>query len=57
MARTDFESGAIHARDYIIAIIVGMQESVNDTVKYSAYQEVMDMIEERLGKMFQDFKG
>ena len=57
MARTDFERGAIYARDCIIATILGMQESVRGTAKYSAYQEVADMIEERFGNMFQDFKG
>lgn len=57
MTRTDFERGAIYARDYIISTILGMQENVRGTAKYSAYQEVMDMIEERFGNMFQDFKG
>lgn len=50
---------AKHARDLILATIIGMQNNIGyyaNLKKYQAFQEVYDTIVERHGDMFEDWK-
>ena len=50
---------AKHARDLILATIIGMQNNIGyyaNLKKYQAYQEVYDKIVEWYGDMFEDWK-
>ena len=50
---------AKHARDLILATIIGMQNEIGyyaNFKKYQTYQEVYDRIVERFGDMFEDWK-
>lgn len=48
-----------HARDLILALIIGMQNEIGyyaNLKKYQALQEVYDKIIEKHGDMFEDWK-
>lgn len=50
---------AKHARDLILATIIGMQNEIGyyaNLKKYQAFQEVYDAIVERHGDIFEDWK-
>lgn len=50
---------AKHARDLILATIIGMQNEIGyyaNLKKYQAFQEVYDRIVEKHGDMFEDWK-
>ena len=50
---------AKHARDLILATIIGMQNNIGyyaNLKKYQALQEVYDRIVEKHGDMFEDWK-
>lgn len=56
--QSEFNKGAAHARDLIIANIIGMQnESKSDSPRYMALQELLEHVTETYGDMCQPFKG
>lgn len=60
MARqSEFNQGAAHARDLIIANIVGMQnEEMNtQTERYKVLQETLELVIDRYGDMMSPFKA
>jgi hypothetical protein len=61
MANSSFFNGGVYVRDYVLSAVVGMQNEMghSDTSdpEYQAYQKVYDMVVDRFGDMFTDFKG
>lgn len=60
MSRSDYNQGFTTARDRIVAEIVGLQSDVKtgrDSVEYKTYQKALEMIIDRHGSMFSEFKG
>lgn len=60
MARqSEFNQGAAHARDNIIATIIGLQNSETnmESERYKAWQELEELIIERYGDMMSPYKG
>lgn len=56
----DFNDGSKYARDCIIAEIIGLQNGVMDKTEseeYKAYQNVLELIIDRHGDMYTEFKG
>lgn len=56
----DFNAGSKYARDCIIAEIIGLQNEIIDrkeSEEYKAYQKVLELIIDRYGDMYKDFKG
>lgn len=56
----DFNKGSQYARDCILAEIIGLQNGImdkTDSEEYKAYQKVFEMIVDRHGDMYEDFKG
>lgn len=56
---SDFNKGATMVRDLIICHIIGLQNDLNNNQNNEGYkklQELMDLIEERYGKLYQPFK-
>lgn len=60
MSNTSFEHGAVYVRDYVLAFLIGMQNSIGyiepDNPELAAYQRVYNSIADRFGDMFTDFK-
>jgi hypothetical protein len=57
---SEFNNGAAHCRDLIIANIVGMQNELGcneQDPKYIALQELLVLITDRYGNCCQPFKG
>lgn len=58
---SEFNNGAVHARDCILCSIVGLQNEMGhhnpDDPEYKAYQKVYDLIVDKYGDMFKKFKG
>lgn len=57
---SDFNKGAAMMRDLVISYIIGMQNDVGNDVEdkgYQKLQELMELIEERYGKMYGSFKA
>lgn len=56
--QSEFNKGAAHARDLIIANIIGMQneESDKDSARYAALQELLEHITDTYGDMMTPFK-
>lgn len=62
MANSSFFNGGVYVRDYILSAVIGLQNEVGagnwqEDPEYQAYQKVYDMIVDRFGDMFTDFKG
>lgn len=58
--QSEFNQGAAHARDLIIANIIGMQSEIGHEAgnpKYDVLQELLVHIEETYGEMMAPFKG
>lgn len=56
----DFNTGSKYARDCIIAEIIGLQNEIMDKAEseeYKAYQNVLELIIDRHGDMYTEFKG
>lgn len=56
----DFNAGSKYARDCILAEIIGLQNGIIDKTEseeYKAYQKVLELIIDRHGDMYKDFKG
>lgn len=60
MSNTSFDHGAVWVRDYILAWLLGIQNVLYhtdpDNPEYKAYEKTYDMIVERFGDLFTDFK-
>ena len=57
---SDFNKGAAMMRDLAISHIIGMQNDIGNNVEdkgYQKLQELMELIEERYGKMYGSFKA
>lgn len=57
---SDFNKGAAMMRDLVISHIIGMQNDIGNDVEdkgYQKLQELMELIEERYGKMYGYFKA
>ena len=61
MANSSFFNGGVYVRDYILSAVIGLQNemghSTPDNPEYQAYQKVYDMVVDRFGDMFTEFKG
>jgi hypothetical protein len=56
---SDFNKGAAMMRDLVIAHIIGMQNDIGNDVNNvgcQKLQELMELIEERYGKMYKPFE-
>ena len=56
---SDFNKGAAMMRDLVISHIIGMQNDMGNNVTdqgYQKLQELMELIEERYGKMYKPFE-
>lgn len=56
----DYNAGSKYARDCIIAEIIGLQNGIMDKTEseeYKAYQNVLELIIDRHGDMYTEFKG
>lgn len=56
----DFNKGSQYTRDCIIAEIIGLQNNIMDkpeSEEYKSYQKVLELIIDRHGDMYQEFKG
>ena len=61
MSKPGFFDGAVYVRDYILASIIGIQNEMghsnpNDQ-EYKAYQDMYELIVNKFGDMFTNFKG
>lgn len=55
----DFYNGSKYARDCIITEIIGLQNGIMDkkeSEEYKAYQNVLELIIDKYGDMYRDFK-
>ena len=62
MSNVSFYNGIEYARDYILSSITGLQNETRacnwrEDPEYQAYQKVYDLIVDKFGRMFDDFKG
>lgn len=60
MLKNEWKKGASCVRDNIIGHIIGMQNNLGNNVEDKGYQQLdklLDLIEERYGKMFGEFIG
>lgn len=61
MADNNFFDGVCYARDYILSAMIGMQNEMGhvnlDNLEYRAYQKVYDLVVNKFGDMFTEFKG
>lgn len=58
--RSEYSKGAINMRDNVISHIIGMQNDLGNDIEDKGYQELqklLELIEERYGKMFGEFTG
>lgn len=58
--QSEWKKGAAHMRDNVFAHIVGMQNELGNDENDKGYQELqklMELIEERYGKMFGEYLG
>lgn len=58
--QSEYSKGAADMRDNVIAHIIGMQNELENNIKDKRYQELqklLELIEERYGKMFCKFTG
>lgn len=58
--QSEWKKGAADMRDNVISHIIGMQNDLGNDVNDKGYQELqklMDLIEERYGKMFGEYFG
>lgn len=58
--QSEWSKGAANMRDNVFAHIIGMQNDLGNDVKDKGYQELqklLELIEERYGKMFGKFIG
>lgn len=56
----DFNAGSKYARDCILAEIIGLQNGIMDKTEseeYKTYQKVLELIIDRHGDMYEEFKG
>lgn len=57
----EFKNGARYVRDTILAMLIGLQNktgySKQDDLEIITYQRVYNLIVERYGDMFENFKG
>ena len=58
---SDFNNGAMYARDIILSLLIGLQNDIGhhnpDDPEYKAYQKAYDLIVKNYGDMLQKFKG
>ena len=57
---SEFNNGAKHARDDILATIIGLQNEIGGDENYpvyAAYQKLYNLIVEKQGDMFTEFQG
>ena len=61
MSNASFFNGGVYVRDYILSSLIGMQNEIGhsdqDNPEYRAYQKVYNLITDRFGAMFTEFKG
>lgn len=61
MSNSSFFNGGVYVRDYILSAMVGLQNEIGrqntDDPEYQAYQKVYDLIADKFGDIFTEFKG
>lgn len=58
--QSEWKKGAAHMRDNVIAHIIGMQNDLGNDIEDKGYQELqrlLELIEERYGKMMGEYIG
>ena len=58
--QSEWKKGAASMRDNVLAHIIGMQSDLGNDVDNEGYQELqklMNLIEDRYGKMFGEYLG
>lgn len=60
-SNASFFKGSMYVRDYLLSAVIGLQNELGhsntDDPEYQAYQKVYDLIVDRFGDMFTEFKG
>ena len=61
MSYASFFSGAVYVRDYTLSALIGLQNEIGhanpDDPEHQAYKKVYDLVVNKFGDMFTEFKG